>query len=429
MFLTKYLEGVFANVKNKVRYSFFEYIILSFLLIISLSNILLILNNLFTNEIYIDMFWRWQEGAYVLKGINPINVINGIVPADTSIGELPPWGGTVPWAYLLDNVFVMSFLPYEVAKFLSIFTHIAFIIAACYFSVLYLSKLNFSKFYRICFILLILANPNLPSSFEKGNFGSIGSFAILIAILIIYTNPIWSGVLIGIASVKPQLAALFYIALLLKKKYKTFIVASLIPSISFLIVSIMTSTSPIKMLIETNTQGIQTYENGLFGFFRVFIQYANISRTTSLLLSVILSLVIIFIFELFCFKYPCLKENNLVYFSIYSIVSLFWFYKQNFDYVVILVLVLAFLINIKNLKLHFSKFFFSIWFGFAYLFGSTLYIKLISNILLSLENISKIFFYVNVLAVEWAYYFTCIFCFIAVCYGCIKENRLSNSNS
>ena len=297
-----------------------------------------------------DLYYRWQECAYTLRGINPIDVLKGLKPVITEIGPLKPaFAGTAPWAYLLGNVFNFGFLPYGAAKVIGAAMFPAVLIITSVFVFRYVDKKSTNKMLAVLGVLVLSGNSHWYSSCFWGNGGAICACLIVLMIILIDTKPYMAGVLLALATVKPQLAVVFYLSLLLQRRWKVFLTASLIVALSWLSAAAMTGTSALKMLSQTAAQGIDGYASGGYGFFKVFINH-GITRQQSLVLSAALGAIIIAALSLLLLKDPKTKNNNFLYYSVPAVVSVFWFYKQPHEFLIIAVLALALILSLSEFK-------------------------------------------------------------------------------
>ncbi|MDR1565295.1 MAG: DUF2029 domain-containing protein [Oscillospiraceae bacterium] len=295
---------------------------------------------IFKVNFFKDFYFRWQECAYTLHGINPIDTLYGKAPVNAEIGQLPDMAGTIPWGYTMGNLFVFGFLPYKAAVVLGVILF-ASITVYTFIRIYIYARTKCSRLYSAIATLLIFFNPIWVYTFGFGNMGGICCCMILLAIFNMEKHPYLSGALFAFAMLKPQLTALFFISLFLQKRWKTLFSAIGIVSFFWALTSVITKTSPIKMLFETGKQGMETYQDGNFGIFYILYAADVTSKRTSVILSAILGVCVVLIFSAIILKNERLKNNLLFFYSVPAVASTFWFYKQPHDLIIIFILALA----------------------------------------------------------------------------------------
>ena len=102
---------------------FYRSIVVISVSMLFIYNLALTVFKLQTNDIvFMDFHARWQESAYLCKGLNPykVNDLNSI----DSIGIINPQMITVPWAWLIGMLINPGFLPYGIAKIIGVIIYI-----------------------------------------------------------------------------------------------------------------------------------------------------------------------------------------------------------------------------------------------------------------------------------------------------------------
>ena len=172
-----------------------------------------------------DFMMRYRESKYVLNHINAYDVVLGIQPIREDIGEV--WGYT-PWEMSLGILTNFTFLPEDTARIIFIIEYVCF-----FFFMLESVYLWCSEKERRCYrFMLVLATAALPAwgwALTWLNFGAILGGLLVWSVLLSDQHEIISGILLGIAAAKPQLALPFYLAFLLKRRYLTFGVGCAVP--------------------------------------------------------------------------------------------------------------------------------------------------------------------------------------------------------
>ena len=301
------------------------------------------LKNIRTSEyVFYDFRLRWQECAYVLRGINPFDSINGgkVLP---ELGKIDSVAGTMPWSYLLGNIMIPGFLPYKLAL---IYYNCFYVLSAVIcFALLWKQTAN-NRFNKMA-IISIPAFWCAWYAFRLGNYGTTCCFLVVVSILIYRRSLFWkiiAGVLLTIAMCKPQVAGLFFLTYLLMGEFVVPLVCLCLVGISYIAVSIITHTNAITLLSQILTQGTNydnvNINNGLFTILRNF----NISTTVILMLSLIFGIAF-FIYGVKRLREN--QENTFLCFLPAAICSSFWFYRNPYESmtliipVVIIALILA----------------------------------------------------------------------------------------
>lgn len=282
-----------------------------------------------------DFSMRWKECAYFLKGINPFDALaqNMVIP---SIGGLSSASGTVPWAYVLGNVFNPGFLPYNVALVYGMALYFILPVVAAFFLYGFLKK-NYlwqNTKYLFYTTLLVFLPAQWANAIRFGNQAGPVCCILLIVMCIVDEHPITSGVLFGLAMVKPQVAAPFFLVFLLQKKHLTAVVSVLVVVFAWVVSFLVTSTPPFQMVVQMLHQGtsyVGTYTYyGLFDFLDVFA----IAPTFILLLDIIAAGIFLLVCYLLLRRFQ-LQNNTLIAYSCAAVASTFWFYKQVYDLLVL----------------------------------------------------------------------------------------------
>lgn len=286
---------------------------------------------------FVDFYARWQENAYLLHGINPfeargINILDNI----GSIGENMI---TVPWAWIIGIFINPGFMPYKYAKIWGLFVLISILITCMIVVYQYAGeKLSLDKVGRWTFVMLIGSSLHWWFSIYCGNNGMVAALLLIIAIFIYDSHPIIAGGVLTLAMVKPQLTAVFYVVLLIKRKFVPIAVSAVLGGVSMVIVSMLTGVSPL-ILIKQTTDASGVLSDTYIGFFDM-LRYYGLPLDLTLYLDILLGV---------CFLCACTYimfmqkvEEPLICFTVPAVMQSFWFYKQSHDNIIICVLMMGF---------------------------------------------------------------------------------------
>lgn len=292
-----------------------------------------------SSYIFYDFRLRWQESAYVLNGINPFDSINGgvILP---EIGQIDSVAGTMPWAYLIGNIMIPGYLPFNIAL---VYFIVFYVLSGAICAILLWRHSEEKEVSRLS-VLAILSFWCVGYALALGNYGTACCFLIIISILIYerrgVQGKILAGIIMAIAMCKPQVCGLFLLTFILIGEFIVPIVCLSIVLVSYIAVAVMTHTSALTLLSQIFKQGVN-YNNvnindGLFTFLRNF----NISNTVILLLSLCFGIAI-YSFAFRKLRRINSKTSRLICFLPAAICSSFWFYRNPYESMTLLIPVVA----------------------------------------------------------------------------------------
>ena len=324
-----------------------------------------------TNAIYslitnVDMFFdfrlRWRECAYLFRGINPYDIAHGISPESLDVGALPPIAGTVPWAYLLGNIFVFGFLPYRQAAvaFTAWFVIIPFLFGSLLYGEFRRRGIDL-KFFLLA-MGVVMISPHWLSSLRLGNYGGILSCLLIAIPFLVDRHPYLAGVLHALCMIKPQLAAPFYLYFLLTKRWKPMMFSGAIVGGAWVAVSLMVQRGPFSLLLDIYSTAAEDYGNGIFGLVSL-LELPGVSRTAAMVLSALSGFAFIVVAFFVIRRFVACADRDLLFYCAVCVVSAFWFYKQAHDLIVVQFLFVTIILAIQKLRSPVFKF---IICGFAY---------------------------------------------------------------
>lgn len=299
-----------------------------------------------------DGFLRWQESAYVLKGVNPFDVMTGKSPVIDSIGSLSRAAGTVPWAYLISNLILPGFLPWSIAKVYSMVVCTALTLLAARQVWLYAQKqangvgsLYSARFVGAICALACLALFPLLSGFKQGNHSLVITAALVIAMTLDPDEHPWLSVCcLVLASMKPQVSALFFIPYIIKRKWKVLFVSGGIIAAAWAVVSLRTGASPIALLAAIFGQSdFYVADNTPFVYYGLLDALVWTGAVKSSLLLVVQMGAGFAVCALLCFLYR--QANLCTLFSVCAVISTMWSYSHTFDLQVLCILSVALLMR------------------------------------------------------------------------------------
>lgn len=284
-----------------------------------------------------DALWRWQECAYVLRGVNPFDVMSGAAEADPFVGPLSASGGTVPWAYVLGNVLNPGWCSFATVRvyLLSLYALLPVLCAMCVYAYLLDHGYTADRERALAASLLVFAPSLWANAVFFGNQSGIVCCLIILSLFLLEDHEPLAGVLLAVAMCKPQIAAVFFLPLLVKRKWKAIFTAAAIVLAGWAAAVWLTHTGPLEMLLQMLTQGLG-YTNSYysyFGLFNILLQFGVSSRVV-LVLDILLGLGLFALLARIMFR-EGLDGDWLAWYALISVISTCWFYKQSHDYVIL----------------------------------------------------------------------------------------------
>lgn len=301
-----------------------------------------------------DALWRWQECAYVLRGVNPFDVMGGAEPANPFLGALSASGGTVPWAYVLGNVINPGWCSFATVRvyLLALYALLPVLCAMCVYAYLLDHGYTASRGKALAASLLVFAPSLWANAVFFGNQSGIICCLIILSLFLLEDHELLAGVLLAIAMCKPQIAAVFFLPLLVKRKWKAILLAAAIVLAGWAAAIGLTHTAPLEMLLQMLTQGLG-YTNSYysyFGLFNILLQFGVPSRVV-LVLDILLGVGLFALLARIMFR-EGLDDDWLAWYGLISVISTCWFYKQSHDYVILSLACIAIFCCLRRVPVH-----------------------------------------------------------------------------
>lgn len=294
---------------------------------------------------FVDFHARWKESSYLCLGISPYSINETNINA--SIGPIDSGMITVPWAWVLGMFMNPGFLPYEIAKVVGILVYVLIYFITCFVLYKYwkgrlgTSNININVLYfAILSSLLLGCQIYWWWALVCGNQGAVVACIIIICLCICDKYPRLCGVLMGISMIKPQLAGIFFLTFFLEKRYKIIFTAALVDIFALGGAALVTDSSIINLLMQTFRAG-SSLENVYFGLFDL-LKFYRVPTYRILLADVLAGVAFVVAY----FMRINNKGDKCIVFVRYAgtaIASMFWFYKQPHDNIILAIPCIAFL--------------------------------------------------------------------------------------
>lgn len=337
-----------------------------------------------------DFIMRYRESRYLLENINTYDVVLQNIPFENNIGPL--WddvAGYTPWGMAMGIIFNFAFLPENIARIAYGTVHITvMILTFCIISKIFIKQ----RKYALIFLLIAIAIPGWGTAISYLNFGAVFGALLFLSVLIYEDHPIIAGILLGLAATKPQLAMPFYLAYLLKRRYKTLSVAIIIPTFFWGIASILAGINPVSMLLQFSAIG-QNVVSILGGWLIPFGVYfdMNFGGKTFEIFGAIICIFMAFVFWNNLRKTDN-TNNNFLFFSIPAILSGMWTYSQEHDRTVLMIYLVALFYILTEADIVIKKK--KLWVGlclFSIIMSPEALVRLQNNIIPSAEYVKSFY--------------------------------------
>jgi Glycosyltransferase family 87 len=281
----------------------------------------------------IDLAYRWVEQQYIYRGIYPYHAGPGSPKIDPTLGAVDS-GGYPPWAFFTGFVFIPGISLIATRFYFAILNFISLVILAIF---AYQIGIPYGKTQALFSISASLALSSHVTTISNGQYGIIiNAFLIGMFWSLEKHKNIWAGLLLGIATIKPNIAALYFFILPIRWRINA-IVSFLIYIVGgSIVIWLVTKVDPIYM---TN---VIIYQSKYFadrGFSSInFLTQTGIDlKIATILMGLIGIAVITAIF------YIWRNSSLLTLFAIASVIGRVWTYHRFYDNVMLIFLLLALL--------------------------------------------------------------------------------------
>lgn len=278
-----------------------------------------------------DIKGHWKICVYALNGYDPFPLI-GKKAALPWVGKIPGKFSTVPWACIFGSVFYGGFLPLKQAEvYLWILHFVFWFLLAITIKSCYGKELRKPELYLLIF--LVASQFSFMYSLRFGNMGAVVCCILVMSICLIDRIPWLSGILLGFAMMKPQIAAIVCLVYLLNKKWKPLVIGAAIDIAGLITTSIVTNTGMLQLLREMLQSGTASKEQylGLCSFLLAF----GWDRRVILLLNMLLGIGYTVVLWYYLKKKSNRIMNEIVLYAPACIASTFWMYKNGTDYLIL----------------------------------------------------------------------------------------------
>lgn len=284
-----------------------------------------------------DLVGHWTICRYTLLGENPYPWIG----VDGPLGRIPPGFSTVPWSCFLGSVFYGGFLPLEYVWIYNLLLHLVGGAVTAWALCRAARPLAGGREW-VLIALAVCAHFSFAYSILCGNAGGILCCGLMLSILLAEKRPWLSGILLSLAMVKPQVAAVVCVIFLLNRRWKALFFAAAIDIAAWAVTCLLTDTGPVTLLAQTFSSGTAS-EGQYLGLMSV-LRFFGVNSTLILLMNMVLGVAYAVGGWLYLRRRcPGERLSPAVYIPA-CIASTFWMYKNGTDYSLLSFAVVFFLL-------------------------------------------------------------------------------------
>ena len=296
---------------------------------------------LITKDRAFDLFSRWQEQQYIYRGLYPYDAMKGSPNIIPEIGVIDS-GGYPPWAFFTGFVFFPP-ISWELTRFYHLILNIVSILVLAVFA--YQIGFPYGKSKALFTLTACLAVSSHKSTLEMGQYGIILNALLILVFWLIQKNKnIWAGLIFGIAMVKPNISAPYFLILIINKRFKAILSFSLYIIFGSLNIWIITKLTPVYMINKIIKQSKHFADKGYSGI-HAFTALGFDPKQATILLGIIGILTITTII------YLCRNYSLLNLFAICSVIGRICIYHRIYDNLMLMFLLLAIIkITFDNLN-------------------------------------------------------------------------------
>jgi hypothetical protein len=294
----------------------------------------------------VDLRLRWTEQRYFLRGQNPYDVWARHHPRGTAHGVPAPVGRDAsvepslgntepahpPWGYASGLLLFWTEWPAARSYYAALNLLALLVIAAWAYRV----GASAGPVGGPLLAVAMLAIGGTCTALEVGQYGLI-VVALLVAALRLDEagHQAWSGLLVGLAMCKPTIAGPFFLALLVRRRYRAAGTAALYWAVTSLAVWLTVKTGPLEMLRQMVQMGGSIADHGTAGFTELLLATGlDGARATLAAMVLVLALLV-----------PLMAwwpEKSLASaFVVAAVAGRLWTYHKNYDNVMLVFLLVA----------------------------------------------------------------------------------------
>lgn len=224
-----------------------------------------------------DLARRWLEGSYMVRGINALDVFDGVSAPEPDLGPMHP-GGYPPWATAFGILLVPPFAQEWVRIYFSALNLAALALVVHY---AYRAGARYGTDHARLFAASVLAVASNAVVLRHGQYGIVVN-ALLVLLLRALERQHFgrAGLFLGFAALKPQSSAPFAFLLLRRHGIRAVAAAALLIGATTLVASLHVGRSPLHILRQVFGQAAH-WEGGDSGILRLLLE-AGVPRAAAI---------------------------------------------------------------------------------------------------------------------------------------------------
>lgn len=286
-----------------------------------------------------DLYARWKEQRYIYYGLYPYDITNGSPLIDSQLGAVTS-GGYPAWAFFSGFIFFPP-IPFELTRWYhALLNAISLVILAIF---AYQIGKPYGKLKAWFTVVACLSIGTHTTTLGNGQYGIIVNALLIVMFWLLQSNAnISAGLILGLALLKPNISALYFLIPIIKKRINAVIACCLYIAVSSSIIGIIVKVSPIYM-IEKVVNVSQYYVDSGYSGINVLLKFGINPLLATILLAIIATVVTFGLFYLF-------QDCSLLFlFAIASGIGRLWTYHLIYDNVMLVFLLLAIIeLNFKK---------------------------------------------------------------------------------
>jgi hypothetical protein len=286
-----------------------------------------------------DLLERWKEQHYIYHGFYPYDIREDSPNINPEIGPIDS-GGYPPWAFFTGFLFIPRISWQTTRLYFALLNLISVFILAVFS---YQVGSPYGKIKALFSMSSTLAISSHTTTLNNGQYGIIINALLIGTFWVLEKRKhTWAGLLLGLAMIKPNISALYFFILIVRKRFRATLVFSLYICFATLSIWLVTKVDPISMIIRVIEQSKYFADRGASGINFLTIFGINAQSATIILgLAGVTILVTIFSFW---------KNSSLfTLFAIASVIARICVYHRFYDNIMLIFLLLA-LIRIAFIK-------------------------------------------------------------------------------
>ncbi|MDR1974814.1 MAG: DUF2029 domain-containing protein [Bacteroidales bacterium] len=302
----------------------------------------------------------WIGNAYVCKGINPLPYLMGAEPLD---GMIAPVYNTpyLPWSYVIGQVFIPGFLSFDFSLGWYLFLSLVLYVWMGVLVFKTVKRVSGDRLLAVLALVCCLAQYGISPSLKFLNMSFIVIPLIVIAVLTgggeykkkskflnIQKHDLLAGIMLGLAMVKPQMAALFFIPFLFQKRFIPVIVGALVVALGWGTMAVLSNQNPWQLFMDYQTASSERVDSWIPPFYTGILDGFRLMQVSSgtLFMPQVLLCVSCVLF----FSYKLKNAPAYISFLAPAVFSTCWIYTMPTNIPVLAIMIVAILLSLHNSK-------------------------------------------------------------------------------